>query len=74
MGIEPTSYVPVKRYLMEIAYDGGSYSGWQIQPHCVAVQQIIQEHQHLVNTGTHTADDIGNIGRNGIGSPGFQFG
>ncbi len=44
MGIEPTSYVPAKRYLMEIAYDGGSYSGWQIQPHCVAVQQVIQEH------------------------------
>ena len=44
MGIEFTPYVPVKRYLMEIAYDGGSYSGWQIQPHCLAVQQVIQEH------------------------------
>ena len=43
MGIEFTPYVPVKRYLMEIAYDGGSYSGWQIQPHCLAVQQVIQE-------------------------------
>ena len=43
MGIEPTPYIPVKRYLMEIAYDGGSYSGWQIQPHCLAVQQVIQE-------------------------------
>ena len=44
MGIEFTPYVPVKRYLMEIAYDGGNYSGWQIQPHCLAVQQVIQEH------------------------------
>ncbi len=44
MGIEPTPYIPVKRYLMEIAYDGGNYSGWQIQPHCLAVQQVIQEH------------------------------
>lgn len=44
MGIEPTPYVPVRRYLMEIAYDGGNYSGWQIQPHCLAVQQVIQEH------------------------------
>lgn len=43
MGIEETSYTPVKRYLMEIAYDGGNYSGWQIQPHCLAVQQVIQE-------------------------------
>lgn len=43
MGIEPTPYIPVKRYLMEIAYDGGNYSGWQIQPHCLAVQQVIQE-------------------------------
>ena len=40
MGIEPTSYIPVKRYLMEIAFDGGNYSGWQIQPHCLAVQQV----------------------------------
>ena len=44
MGIEPTPYTPVKRYLLEIAYDGGNYSGWQIQPHCLAVQQVIQEH------------------------------
>ena len=44
MGIEPTPYTPAKRYLLEIAYDGGNYSGWQIQPHCLAVQQVIQEH------------------------------
>ena len=43
MSIEETSYVPAERYFMEIAYDGANYSGWQIQPHCIAVQQIIQE-------------------------------
>ena len=43
MSIETTSYTPVARYLLEIAYDGTEYSGWQIQPHCVAVQQVMQE-------------------------------
>ena len=43
MGLESTSYTPVARYLLEIAYDGTEYSGWQIQPHCLAVQQVIQE-------------------------------
>ena len=43
MSIEETSYVPSERFFMEIAYDGANYSGWQIQPHCLAVQQVIQE-------------------------------
>lgn len=42
MSIEETSYTPLKRYLLEIAYDGTNYSGWQIQPHCLAVQEVIQ--------------------------------
>ncbi|MDR0931921.1 MAG: tRNA pseudouridine(38-40) synthase TruA [Victivallales bacterium] len=41
--IEHTSYQPYKRYLLEIAYDGSNYSGWQIQPHCIAVQEILQK-------------------------------
>lgn len=43
MSIEKTPYIPSKRYLLEISYDGTNYSGWQIQPHCIAVQQIVQE-------------------------------
>ena len=43
MSIEETPYEPYKRYLLEIAYDGTNYSGWQIQPHRVAVQQRVQE-------------------------------
>lgn len=43
MSIEETPYQPAERFFMEIAYDGANYSGWQIQPHCLAVQQVIQE-------------------------------
>ncbi len=42
MSMEETSYEPYKRYLLEIAYDGTDYSGWQIQPHCLTVQEVIQ--------------------------------
>ena len=42
MSIEETPYVPAERFFMEIAYDGAAYSGWQIQPHCLAVQEVIQ--------------------------------
>ena len=74
MGIEPTPFVPAKRYLMEIAFDGGNYSGWQIQPHCLAVQQVIQEHLtkmydkqpiHLIGSSrtdaTHNGRQTGNL-------------
>ena len=43
MSLEETSYTPFERYFMEIAYDGTNYSGWQIQPHCLAVQEVIQK-------------------------------
>ncbi len=43
MRIETVPYDPSRRFLLEIAYDGTGYSGWQIQPHCIAVQQRVQE-------------------------------
>lgn len=32
-----------KRYKLSIAYDGTEYSGWQIQPHSVSIQDLIQK-------------------------------
>ena len=43
MSIEETTYTPLHRYVLEIAYDGTNYSGWQIQPHRLAVQEVIQK-------------------------------
>ncbi len=42
MALEETSYPPVGRVLLEIAYDGTAYSGWQIQPHRPSVQGVLQ--------------------------------
>ncbi len=41
--IENTDYEPNSRYLLEICFDGSGYSGWQIQPHSLAVQEVIQK-------------------------------
>ncbi len=41
--IENTSYEPHSRFLLEICFDGSGYSGWQIQPHSLAVQEVIQK-------------------------------
>ena len=41
--IEETSYTPQGRFLLEIIYDGSGYSGWQIQPHRLAVQEVMQK-------------------------------
>ena len=43
MNLEETSYTPVGRFFMEIAYDGSEYSGWQIQPHSPSVQEELQK-------------------------------
>ena len=59
MSLEETSYTPAGRFFLEIAYDGSEYSGWQIQPHSLSVQQVIQEeltklydkqHIHLIGS------------------------
>ncbi len=41
--IEPVSYEPATRVLLEVSYDGTEYRGWQIQPHSPSVQQALQE-------------------------------
>lgn len=71
MSIEKTPYEPSRRYLLEIAYDGTNYSGWQIQPHCIAVQQILQE----ILTGLYNRQPIHLIGSSrtdaGVHAQGF---
>ena len=41
--IEETPFEPRGRFLLEICYDGSGYSGWQIQPHRLAVQEVMQK-------------------------------
>ncbi len=36
------------RYFLHLAYNGADYSGWQIQPNAVSVQQTIQEGLSMV--------------------------
>ncbi len=41
-----TNFAPVaqlQRYFLEIAFNGTSYHGWQIQPNAIAVQQKLNE-------------------------------
>ncbi len=42
MSMEETPFVPYKRYRVVISYDGTNYSGWQIQKHSLAIQEVIQ--------------------------------
>lgn len=35
--------IPVRRFKLTVAYDGTAYAGWQVQPHHVSVQQVIEE-------------------------------
>ena len=32
----------MQRYFIFFGYDGTNYHGWQIQPHCVSVQEVLQ--------------------------------
>ena len=33
----------VKRYFIELSYNGGAYHGWQRQPNAISVQQVLEE-------------------------------
>ena len=33
----------MRRYFLEISYDGTDYHGWQLQPNGISVQQVIEE-------------------------------
>jgi tRNA pseudouridine38-40 synthase len=38
-----------RRYKIKLAYDGGAYSGYQYQPHCISVQQKVEEALEFVH-------------------------
>lgn len=42
-------------YKLTIAYDGTQYSGWQIQPNAISIQQLIQEALQKLLKGHHVA-------------------
>ena len=37
-----TAEIPTRRFKLTVAYDGTAYAGWQVQPHHVSVQQVIE--------------------------------
>lgn len=39
------------RYAAEVSYDGGAFSGWQVQPDRFSVQQALEEALSLLNGG-----------------------
>ncbi|WP_090608514.1 tRNA pseudouridine(38-40) synthase TruA [Parapedobacter koreensis] len=46
-----------RRYFIEIAFDGGAYHGWQIQPNAVTVQELLDK-----ALTTLLRDPIGTVG------------
>lgn len=36
-------FMPATRYLMEVAFDGSNYNGWQWQPDAITVQEVIEK-------------------------------
>ena len=41
----------MQRYFIFFGYDGTNYHGWQIQPHCVSVQEVLQRALEVVGAG-----------------------
>ena len=36
-------YLCLMRYFLEIAYDGGRFHGWQVQPNALSVQEVLED-------------------------------
>ena len=36
--------VRMKRVMLTVAYDGTNYSGWQIQPNNVTIEEVLNDH------------------------------
>ena len=34
----------MKRYMLEVAYDGTNYCGWQIQPNGITIEEMLNKH------------------------------
>ena len=34
----------MKRVMLTVAYDGTNYSGWQIQPNNVTIEEVLNDH------------------------------
>ena len=58
------------RFLVECAYDGTNYVGWQLQPNGVSVQQVIQEG---LSTILREPIDIVGCGRTDAGVHASQY-
>ena len=43
-GAEDAAYEAAGKLLLEISFDGTDYSGWQYQPHCISVQEVLEKH------------------------------
>lgn len=48
----------MKRFLLEICFDGTAYHGWQVQPNGITVQQVLQETLRSI-TGPSTCNITG---------------
>lgn len=59
-----------KRFFLEIAYHGGAYHGWQVQPNAVTVQQVLEE--ALQTVLKHAVQTVG-CGRTDTGVHARQF-
>ena len=71
------------RYFMNFSYDGTAYHGWQIQPHCITVQEQLQKALSTIlrsdveivgagrtDTGVHARKMVAHFDFDGLGDEG----